>query len=604
MLQLLIASALAMPSQVTGARRHDVSADLRTLPRLAARIPPEHAEPEEMQTFSLSRFGFDPLLQTTAFGGAPAPLFSFEGIGPATNTVNANPPDANGAVGRHHFVQMTNFWFAIFNKEGSLLYGPAATSTPWQGFSGSCSRTDNGDPVVLYDRLADRWVLMHMAWDTTTASGVQCVAVSVGPDPTEAWYLYEFAFSSTNDAGKIGLWPDAYVYTTLLTTNDGRGRACAFDRMRMLSGGDATQQCFVLPVNEPQPVPADLDGPRLPTAGAPAWLVTPAYQGTLGIFRLHVDWTQPSSSWLSARTAVEVAHWDAANCAECVSQPGTIQRLIDAAGHLENRIAYRNFGDHEALVMNHPVDTCNGILGIRWYELRPEASGNVAVFQQGTFGPDSTHRWMGSAAMDKNGNLAVGYSASSDKVYPSIRYAARLAGDPPGLLTLGEATLYEGHASQTWSARWGDYSSLQIDPVDDCTFWYTAQYAAAGSAGTRISSFRLPGCGATNDFAVSVTPTFHAVQAGSAVTYDVRTQITSGTAEWVQLSVSGLPARTSGLFNPTRIRSGTAATLVVSAAAAAVAVPPTTFTIEATTGSTSRGAIAQVQVVGGPAPDA
>jgi len=247
MLQLLIASALAMPSQVTGARRHDVSADLRTLPRLAARIPPEHAEPEEMQTFSLSRFGFDPLLQTTAFGGAPAPLFSFEGIGPATNTVNANPPDANGAVGRHHFVQMTNFWFAIFNKEGSLLYGPAATSTPWQGFSGKCSRTDNGDPVVLYDRLADRWVLMHMAWDTTTATGVQCVAVSVGPDPTGAWYRYEFAFSSTNDAGKIGLWPDAYVYTTLLTTNDGRGRACAFDRMRMLSGGDATQQCFVLP---------------------------------------------------------------------------------------------------------------------------------------------------------------------------------------------------------------------------------------------------------------------------------------------------------------------------------------------------------------------
>jgi hypothetical protein len=390
----------------------------------------------------------------------------------------------------------------------------------------------------------------------------------------------------------------------MLTTNDGRARACALERMRMLAGGDATQQCFVLPVNEPQPIPADLDGPRLPPAGAPAWLVTSPDSDSLGIVRLHVDWSQPSASWLSARTPIVVAHWDAMNCAECVPQPGTTQRLIPGIGHLQHRIAYRNFGDHEALVLNHPVEAGNGILGIRWYELRPDASGAVAVFQQGTFAPDATHRFMGSAAMDKNGNLAVAYSASSDTTYPSIRYAARLAGDPPGLLTLGEATLYEGSASQTWSARWGDYSSLQLDPVDDCTFWYTNEYAGGSSPATRLTGFRLPGCAASNEFAVSVTPALQILQPGSAVAYEVRTQITSGNGERIRLSVTGLPPRTSGSFSRTDIMTGTSATLAVSAAADAIATAATTFTVESTGGSTSHGAIAQVQVVGTPAPDA
>src|SRR6267378_2010802 len=221
-----------------------------------------------------------------------------------------------------------------------------------------------------------------------TSTGSQCVAVSRTADPVGAWFLYEFPFSSTNDAGKIGLWPDAYVYTTMLTVNDGRARICAFDRTRMLAGSDATQQCFILPVNEPQPIPADLDGARLPPAGAPAWLVGPAYGGTLGAFRLHVDWQDPSGSSLSPRIAVPVAHWDAPGCAECIPQPGTTQRLLAGVGDLGQRIAYRSFADHEALVLSHSVDGCHPP---RWTRAATSRS-DIALPQSRCIRPYGTRR--------------------------------------------------------------------------------------------------------------------------------------------------------------------------------------------------------------------
>ena len=293
---------------------------------------------------------------------------------------------------------------------------------------------------------------------------------------------------------------------------------------------------------------------------------------------------------------VTVGHWDPPVCANCISQPGTTRGLIAGAGVLNHRLAYRNLGDHEALVVSHSVDAGNGTIGVRWYELRPDGHGSLAVFQQGTFAPDGTHRWMGSVAMDKYGNLAVGYSASSDTVFPSIRYAARLAGDPPGLLALGESTLFEGQASQTWSSRWGDYSSMQVDPVDDCTFWYTNEYAGRTVPGTRISAFRLPGCGDANDFSLVVSPASQQVHAGSTVDYVVQTGIAAGIAENVRLSISGLPAGASGTFNPDSVPAGTAATLTVSAINSATASQPTAFRVTGVSASAVHDAIAQINI--------
>src|SRR5207249_2780000 len=194
----------------------------------------------------------------------------------------------------------------------------------------------------------------------------------------------------------------------------------------------------------------------------------------------------------------------------CVPQAGTTSRLDAIADRLMFRLAYRNFGDHESVVGNFTVSS-NSVAGIRWFELRDVTAGPVAVFQQSTYQPDTTWRWMASAAMDQQGNLAIGYSASSGSIFPEIRYTGRLALDPLNLLTQGETTLFAGTGSQTGtSSRWGDYSDLSIDPVDNCTFWYTTEYYASTSSfnwRTRIGSFKFPGCGGAPTPTPTPTPT-------------------------------------------------------------------------------------------------
>src|SRR6266850_6370728 len=246
---ILVGFAVALSPVIVRVERHDLSLALRLSPPVPAMIAPEHAEPEDDLVFLRPRLGFDPMLQTAVFRAAPRPLLSFDGIGPSMHTANGNPPDANGDVGRDHYVQMTNFWFAIFSKTGQLLYGPSAMGAIWRGFAGVCGHDDAGDPVVLYDHLADRWVMMNMSWNLADGFSHQCVAVSQSPDPTGSWYRYQFAYPPSNDAGKLGLWPDAYVYTTLITS-DGIARVCLLDRAQMLEGRDASQQCFEMPMNE------------------------------------------------------------------------------------------------------------------------------------------------------------------------------------------------------------------------------------------------------------------------------------------------------------------------------------------------------------------
>src|SRR5882762_9932974 len=296
---------------------------------------------------------------------------------------------------------------------------------------------------------------MYMSWSYADGVSRQCLAVSRTGDPMGAYARYAFTYATNPDYSKLGVWPpDAYVFTTQLPQQASTPLACAFDRQRMIAGLDAVQQCLPLPVDRGQnsyPVPVDVDGRAPPPAGSSAYLVTAPVWNDLGVFRLHVDWSDPSRPSLSPRQSVTVAPWNEAASALAVTQPRTTQCLTASTGWLRHRLAYRNFADHEALVVAHTVDV-SGTIGIRWYELRPDGSGGLRVEQQGTFSPDGHHRFVPSAAMDARGNLALGYSVSSDVVYPSIRYAARLANDPLGTLTMAEGSLLEGTESQTNSS--------------------------------------------------------------------------------------------------------------------------------------------------------
>ncbi len=459
----------------------------------------------------------DPVLQAD-FGLAPsiniaAPLQNFDGV---SNVNGVLPPDTNGDVGPNHYMQWVNLSFAIYSKTGALLYGPAAGNTLWSGFGGVCATSNDGDPIVQYDHLADRWMVSQFALPNYPSGPFyQCIAVSQTGDPTGAWYRYQFQISSSkmNDYPHFGVWPDGYYMTVNQFSTTGSwagGGVVAFERSKMLLGQTAQMVYFDLYGVDPNlggMLPADLDGPA-PAAGAPnpvlqfddnAW----GYSGDqLQIWNFHVDWATPSNSTFTQTAVLPVAAFDSNMCSysrNCVPQQGTTRKLDAIADRLMYRVQYRNFGSHQTLVLNHTVDaTSADRAGVRWYELR-NSGGGWSIYQQGTYSPDAAGRWMASIAMDGNGNIGLGYSVSSSTMYPSIRYTGRLAGDALGQMTQGEGTLIAGTGAQTsTSSRWGDYSSISVDPVDDCTFWYTNEYLQTTSTAswrTRIGSFQLPGCG-------------------------------------------------------------------------------------------------------------
>jgi hypothetical protein len=597
---------LLLAALLIRATAQDVSRPLRDVPLgVGPAISIDHQEPG----LNLLRDGWsggirDPLLSTTAFRAPPPPLSSFEGAGAGLPGAGwSSPSDANAAVGANHVVEMTNGWITIFDKQGHILRGPSSTLDLWQGFAGTCAVSDSGDPIALYDRLSDRWVLTQMAWNTRDGFAHQCVAVTQGPDPLGAWYRYQFPYSGPNDYGKIGLWPDAYLFSTFVTSPYG-ANVCGFDRIRMLAGASATQQCFPISASDLQPFPADMDGSAPPPAGAAGYFVS-SPNPTLGVYRLHLDWADPSRSSLSPRVAVQVAAWSPASSATPVTQPGTSQGLTAAVGTLRHRVAYRNFGDHESIVAAHAVDANAGVVGMRWYELRPDGGGGLSVFQQGTLAPDAEHRFMGSIAMDKNGNVAMAYSVSSSSVYPSLRFAARNASDPPGDLPIGEGRLFEGAFAQTFGPAWGDYSSLQIDPVDDCTFWYTGSYAGKTGTASRISAFRLGGCGERNDFVISLLPAVQSMDSGGSVPFEVRTTVVSGAAEVARLTVTGLPSSLRWTLSPPAVTAG-ASSLLTIASDTGTAAGDFPFSVVGTTASASHrtGGLVTVTAPDAGAPDA
>jgi hypothetical protein len=497
------ARATTREEPIVGWAIPDVSPPLRDLVPRRETAPAVPDDVEPARPLLASRGEPDPVVQT-GFGGSsmPAPSQNFAGI---DNVAGVLPPDPTGDVGPHHYVEMVNLQLAVYSKNGTALLGPIPINTMWQGFEGPCEQKSRGDPIVLYDQLADRWLVSQFHLPSPYG---ECIAVSASPDPTGSYHRYFFPLSTTvqYDYPKLGVWPDAY-YASFNRFASGTflgGAAIAFDRAKMLAGQTASFQEFDTTADHGGLLPADLEGPTLPPAGRQALFLELFDVNQLEAFRFEVDWNTPRNSTFSSVGRVTISGFTplCPGTRQCIDQPSTPVKLDDFGDLLMNRLTYRNLGDHEMLLASHSVDADPSSAvhaAVRWYELRNLGSNPPALFQAGTYAPDAAHRWMGSAAMDQEGNIAIGYSVSSTTIFPSIRYTGRLVADPPGTLPQGETTLIDGGGSQTDpSSRWGDYTTMTVDPVDDCTFWYVnewLQMTSAHSWRTRIGAFRFPACG-------------------------------------------------------------------------------------------------------------
>ncbi|HEY6971363.1 MAG TPA: hypothetical protein VJA94_19295 [Candidatus Angelobacter sp.] len=537
--------------------QHDVSPPLRDMIKMAREPEAEPAEAEELKRITLQP-GYKPdtepdsALQrtTTAFAPelAPTVLNNFDGIGqgvPSGFTINLAPPDTNGAVGLTQYVQWVNVSFAVFDKTtGNMLPGyPVLGNTLWQGFGGPCQTNNDGDIIVMYDKLNDRWIFGQFAVRNGTTglltNTLQCVAVSTTSDATGSYNRYAFQYNNEfDDYPKMAVWPDAYYVTFNMFNNSLTAflgtDACAYDGNAMRNGLPATQICFQQAPTVGGVLPADVDGRTPPPPGSPNYMLE-FDVNSLNLYKFHVDFATPTNSTFSNAINIPVAPFTPFLCSggfsqSCVPQPNTFTLLDTLGDRLMYRLAYRNFGDHESLVVNHSViaDPVNQNSGVRWYEIQ-DPNGAVTVAQQSTFAPDSNFRWMGSMAMDQSGDIALGYSVSSSTLFPSIAFAGRTPFDPLSTLE-SEITIINGAGSQTCCTRagnpltrWGDYSAMQLDPVDDCTFWYTTEYLKASGIfnwNTRIANFKFPFCGQP-DLTISSVHSGNFTQGDASDTYTI-----------------------------------------------------------------------------------
>ena len=473
------------------------------LPLFVNREMPEPRPTHFRAQSHIAPIGPDPVLQREDLPQVGVKLgVSFDGIA----AQGFAPSDSNLAVGPSHIVETANVQFAVYSKTGTLLSGPTNFTTLFDALGNNCGR-GSSDPIVNYDRMADRWVISDIAY-TSSAPFLECYAISSTNDPTGAYFLYSFNFgNSLNDYPKVSVWAtasnSAYLSSYNIFANGGilfiGASLCGFDRDKALAGDKtAAQLCQMTHSSQSSFLPGDMDGPTPPADGTPGLFITwhNNNPGQLLLRKLTLNFSAGTSS-LSPKKSISVAN-DSLACVGCVPQLGTRRTLDTMGDRLMYRFAIRHFADHDRAVFNHAVGNGSRV-AFRWYEIYDPA-GTATVNQQGTYAPDGTYRWMGSMAEDQNGDVAVGYSASSSSMHPAIRFTGRVPSDPAGSLE-SEASIVEGAGSQTGNlSRWGDYTALQVDPSDDCTFWYVDQYQPTSGSfnwATKIASFKFKGCGGT-----------------------------------------------------------------------------------------------------------
>ena len=516
-------------------------------------------------------------VEQTSQGTKPSArlVASFDGLGvgfegPHGNPLGRNPSDNSLAVGPNHVFQIVNSRFAIFDKTGKVLYGSVPTNTLFKGFGGTCEARPNGDAVVRYDQVADRWLVVmpifrraavrpdqpptwtarDAAWEAPpgvpgqpgpaaklfvpppppppaapvpapspqpgAGRGQQpppeqgpysmCYAISTSSDPLGTYHRYEFLRPLFPDYPRPAIWSDGYYVPTSTGDDVIQKHTCIVERDKMLKGQPARELCLVIDgvnfLNN-----ADLHGKRLPPSGAPNVMM--AAGGTqlkkdfdddgVYVWDVKVDWKDTSKTRVIGPAKLNVAPYRYlcdGQLTNCVPQPGTDRRLDAQGDKIMAQLVYRNLGRRESIVAVHSVATAAGGGGVRWYEFNVDRSRRVSLRQQGTYAPDGFYRWMASPAIDREGNIGIGYSFGGTPHFAGQRFAARLANDPLGVLSLREAVLVEGEGAQTNTLRWEDYTQTAIDPSDDCTIWYVGDYYKKDAANysTRIGAFRLPGC--------------------------------------------------------------------------------------------------------------
>lgn len=453
----------------------------------------------------------------------PAPSTTF--AGPPDNC-GCQPPDPNGDIGPTAYVATVNSQYAIYSRTGTQLKAPTNINTIWSGFGGACQTENAGDPVVLYDSMADRWLITQF-----TAAGptyFNCVALSQTGDPLGSYYRWAFTTGSNfPDYPKYGVWPDGYYISTrefagAPFAGDG---AYALERAQMLVGNPAARSVSFLLTPSPSYrtgdgiLPADFDGERLPPANSPEFYIGTQDNGgpysapsdALNLYKYSINWVAGTGTF-TGPTVIGTSAFDSifgtSTCTsmrKCIPQPGTSNK-VDHQGYRQrvmHKVAYRNFAGYDSLVTNQSVEAVSGMSGIRWWEIRNPNAVSPTLAQDSTYCPgcgvggDGIHRWFGSIAQDNGKNMALGYSSSNGTSpnFPSVKYTGRLSSDTVNTMPQGEGTVQTGVASQTSGQRWGDYSSMSVDPLDDCSFWYFNEDIASGGAWqTHVGKFKFTQC--------------------------------------------------------------------------------------------------------------
>lgn len=485
--------------------KHDVSLPLRDMARMTAVNSQTRHEMDAPRRATLPRQvgGTDTAVQSNA-PAVTLPvtiLLNFDGQG----ADGVAPPDTNGSVGGTQYVQWVNLEYNVYDKTtGGLILGPVAGNAFWSGFGGSCQTKNSGDPIILYDKAAGRWLAVQNVF---TSPYLVCLAVSDTDDATGTYHRYSFSISPTTDFPdypKWGVWPDGYYmsYNAFKNGVTFNGfAACAVDRAAVLAGSAATMQCFKSGTAYSSALPSDQDGLTPPPAGAPNhFLALGTTTTSLNKWDFHVDFVTPANSTFTGPTTITTRSYTliCSSTRACIPQPTGGEKLDALGDRLIYRNAYRNFGTYESMTVAHtvkPGGTSTATAAVRWYEIRNPSS--PTVFQQGTYQNASTSLWLPTTAQDKLGDFAIGFNASSTSLDPSVWFNGRVPTDAPGTLEAPRKPITGTGVQKSTSNRWGDYASISVDPTDDCTMWLTTEYIKTTGSfawSTRITKFKYNSC--------------------------------------------------------------------------------------------------------------